>query len=164
MTRGARHCFFSSLRNKRLAACLSRRLWTKTSSTTPSWSTARHSQCFLPPIIRHTSSRCHLSPGLGSRRRIWLAKLWPNLRAHCRTVSWAQLESRHVDLTISKSGPNGHVRDDVAAGHAPSSLLFGMHSLRCCSVRRSSLHGSDCKLLAPKPEHEGPDCDIEHRR
>src|SRR3954447_974744 len=63
MTRGARHCFFSSLRSRRLAACLSRRLWTRTSSTTPSWSTARQSQCFFPLIIRHTSSRCHLSPG-----------------------------------------------------------------------------------------------------
>src|SRR4051812_45123174 len=54
MTRGARPCFFSSLRSRRLAAFLSRRLWTKTSSTTPSWSTARQSQCFLPPIIRQT--------------------------------------------------------------------------------------------------------------
>src|SRR4051794_9360899 len=88
MTRGARPCFFSSLRSRRLAAFLSRRLWTKTSSTTPSWSTARQSQCFFPLIIRHTSSRCHLSPGQGSRRRIWLAKSWPNLRAHWRTVSW----------------------------------------------------------------------------
>src|SRR3954452_19027676 len=65
MTRGARPCFFSSLRSRRLAARLSRRFWTKTSSTTPSWSTARHSQCFLPPIIRHTSSKCHLSPHAG---------------------------------------------------------------------------------------------------
>src|SRR5215208_2551022 len=73
MTRGARPCFFSSLRSRRLAACLSRRLWTKTSSTTPSWSTARQSQCFVHMIIRHTSSRCHLSPAWGSRRRIWLA-------------------------------------------------------------------------------------------
>src|SRR5829696_8109313 len=40
MTRGARHCFFSSFRSRRLAARLSRRLWTRTSSTTPSWSTA----------------------------------------------------------------------------------------------------------------------------
>src|SRR3954449_8289095 len=47
MTRGAWHCFFSSLRSRRLAACLSRRLWTRTSSTTPSWSTARQSQCCL---------------------------------------------------------------------------------------------------------------------
>src|SRR3954451_24485925 len=60
ITRGARHCFFSSLRSKRLAAFLSRRLWTRTSSTTPSWSTARQSQCFVPLIIRHTSSRCHM--------------------------------------------------------------------------------------------------------
>src|SRR4051794_19721500 len=77
-----------SLRSRRLAACLSRRLWTKTSSTKPSWSTARQSQCFFPLIIRHTSSRCHLSPVPGSRRRIWLVNAWPNLRAHWRTVSW----------------------------------------------------------------------------
>src|SRR3954462_1066985 len=51
MTRGARPCRFSSLRSRRLAAFLSRRLWTKTSSTTPSWSTARQSQCFWPAII-----------------------------------------------------------------------------------------------------------------
>ena len=54
MTRGGRICRFSSLRSRRLAACLSRRLWTRTSSMTPSWSTARQSQCFLPRIIRHT--------------------------------------------------------------------------------------------------------------
>src|SRR4051812_29793459 len=53
MTRGSRPCFFSSLRSRRLAARLSRRFWTRTSSTMPSWSTARQSQCFLPPIIRH---------------------------------------------------------------------------------------------------------------
>src|SRR5215217_8242524 len=41
MTRGARPCFFSSLRSRRLAARLSRRFWTRTSSTNPSWSTAR---------------------------------------------------------------------------------------------------------------------------
>src|SRR5215212_3566386 len=52
MTRGARHCFFSSLCSKRLAARLSRRLCTRMSSTMPSWSTARHSQCFLPAILR----------------------------------------------------------------------------------------------------------------
>ena len=44
MTRGGRICFFSSLRNNRLAACLSRRRWTRTSSTIPVWSTARHNQ------------------------------------------------------------------------------------------------------------------------
>src|SRR3954451_19439709 len=60
MTRGARHCRFSSLRRSRLAARLSRRLCTRMSSTRPSWSTARHSQCFLPAILRATSSRCHV--------------------------------------------------------------------------------------------------------
>src|SRR4051812_5957250 len=94
-----RVCRFSSLRSRRLAARLSRRFWTRTSSTTPSWSTARQSQCFCPLIIRHTSSRCHLSPGQGSRRRIWLAKSCPNLRAHCRTVSWLTSMPRAASIS-----------------------------------------------------------------
>src|SRR5438270_8569516 len=69
-TRGARPCFLRSLRNRRLAAFLSRRLWTRTSRTKPSWSTARQSQCFLPETLMTTSSRCHLSPRRGARRRI----------------------------------------------------------------------------------------------
>src|SRR3954464_1514940 len=51
MTRGARHCRFSSLRSKRLAARLSRRLCTRISSTRPSWSTARYTQCFWSAIF-----------------------------------------------------------------------------------------------------------------
>jgi hypothetical protein len=43
-----------------LAARLSRRLCTRMSSTRPSWSTARHTQCFLPAIVITTSSRCHV--------------------------------------------------------------------------------------------------------
>src|SRR4029079_8186039 len=39
------------------------------SRTMPSWSTARHTQCFLPAILMATSSRCHLSPAQGSRRQ-----------------------------------------------------------------------------------------------
>src|SRR3954464_4427350 len=72
MTRGTRPCFFSSLRSRRLAACLSRRFWTRTSSTTPSWSTARQSQCFWPPIIRHTwrVGRGSLTP-TPSQHRAW---------------------------------------------------------------------------------------------
>src|SRR3954462_12355942 len=50
-TRGGRPWRLRSLRKRRLAALLSRRLWTSTSSTVPSWSTARHSQCFLPAIL-----------------------------------------------------------------------------------------------------------------
>src|SRR4051812_21858729 len=65
MTRGARHCRFSSFRSKRLAARLSRRLCTRMSSTRPSWSTARHTQRFWPAILMATSSRCHLSPAQG---------------------------------------------------------------------------------------------------
>src|ERR687894_2318364 len=57
MTRGARHWRFSSLRSRRLAARLSRRLCTSTSSTSPFRSTARQSQCCTPAILMATSSR-----------------------------------------------------------------------------------------------------------
>src|SRR4051812_21270746 len=69
------------------------------SSTMPSWSTARHSQCFLPAILMATSSRCHLSPAQGRRRRIRLAKSWPNFRAHCRTVSWLTMMPRAASIS-----------------------------------------------------------------
>src|SRR3954469_2772913 len=49
----------------------------------------------------HTSSRCHLSPGQGSLRRIWLAKPWPNLRAHCRTVSWLTSIPRAASISLT---------------------------------------------------------------
>src|SRR5215207_6208754 len=52
-----------------------------------------------PLIIRHTSSRCHLSPGPGSLRRIWLANAWPNLRAHWRTVSWLTTMPRAASIS-----------------------------------------------------------------
>jgi hypothetical protein len=39
MTRGSRICLFSNLRSSLLAARVSRRRWTRTSSTTPVWST-----------------------------------------------------------------------------------------------------------------------------
>src|SRR3954453_2305575 len=42
----------------------------------------------LSPNHRPPSSKFHLSPAPGSRRRIWFAKACPNLRAHWRTVSW----------------------------------------------------------------------------
>jgi hypothetical protein len=62
----ARPCFLRSLRNRRLAAFLSRRLWTRISRTSPFWSTARQSQCFFLAIVMTTSSRCHLSPRQGA--------------------------------------------------------------------------------------------------
>src|SRR3954462_11279626 len=94
MTRGARHCFFSSFRSKRLAARLSRRLCTRMSSTMPSWSTARHTQCFLPAIFTATSSRCH----------VWMP---PN----------AQEDFERLDHVIGCGHVSGlQVRPDMAAG------------------------------------------------
>jgi hypothetical protein len=74
------------------------------SSTTPAWSTARQSQCFTPPILSTTSSRCHLSPTRGRRRRIWLANCWPNFSAHCRTVSWLTMTERAFGLACPVKG------------------------------------------------------------
>src|SRR4051794_5023627 len=132
MTRGARPCFFSSLRSRRLAARLSRRRWTKTSSTTPSWSTARQSQCFVPLIIRHTSSRCHLSPTQGSLRRIWLANAWPNLpgplahrlRAHVDAAGGKHLLT-HAQAQGKAELKQDGVADDLAGKGAAGVGGFG---------------------------------------
>src|SRR5271156_775634 len=107
MTRGGRICLFSSLHRSRSAACLLRRRWTRTSSTTPTWSTARQSQCFTPVILSTTSSKCHLSPTRGRRRRIWLANGWPTLRAHCRTVSWLTMMPRAASNSSTMRSPSG---------------------------------------------------------
>jgi len=80
---GRLHLLFSSLRSSRLTAYLSRRCWTRISSTIPVWSTACHSQYVTPQILSTTSSKYHLSPIRGGRRRIWLANDWLSLRAHC---------------------------------------------------------------------------------
>ena len=77
----------SSLQKNRLAATAFRRDWTRTSSTLPCWSTARHRYHSLPLIPTNTSSRCHLSAGRGRRRRSWLAQACPNLAHHRRIVS-----------------------------------------------------------------------------
>ena len=42
----------------------------------------------LPWIRMNTSSKCHLSPGCGRRRRTLFAKLAPNLAHHRRTLSY----------------------------------------------------------------------------
>ncbi len=59
----------SIFRMKRFAALVSRRFWIRTSSTNPSWSTARHRKCRSPLIVTTASSRCHMSPRRGVRRR-----------------------------------------------------------------------------------------------
>src|SRR3954453_5154531 len=63
---------------------------------------------FVPPVSRHTSSRCHLSPAQGSRRRIWLANAWPNLRAHCRTVSWLTTIPRAASISSTMRRLSGN--------------------------------------------------------
>ena len=79
MTRGGRTCFFSSLRSRRSAACLSRRLCARMSSAPVRrsreavWSTARHGRYFTPASVGTTSSRHRLSPAAGSLRRVWRA-------------------------------------------------------------------------------------------
>ena len=63
----------SSLRKNRVAATAFRRDRTRTSSTLPRWSTARHRYRSLSLTRVTTWSRCHVSPGRGRRRRSWLA-------------------------------------------------------------------------------------------
>jgi Molybdopterin-binding domain of aldehyde dehydrogenase len=58
-------CFLSSLRNSFTAAALSRRRCTSRSRTSPSSSTARHSQNCRPAIVTAISSRCHCDVGRG---------------------------------------------------------------------------------------------------
>jgi hypothetical protein len=57
------------------------------SSTTPSLSTARHSQRFSPPIFTTISSMIQQPAGRGCRQPRLLAKRGPNLIVHLRTVS-----------------------------------------------------------------------------
>ena len=68
----------------RLAALAFLRLCTSTSRTKPSWSTARHSQCFVPATLTTTSSRCHLSPKRpADRRRISIGEVAAELLRPC---------------------------------------------------------------------------------
>src|SRR3954462_580350 len=53
-------------------------------------------------------ARCHLSPAQGSRRRIWLAKPWPNLRPHWRTVSWLTSMPRAANISSTMRRLSGN--------------------------------------------------------
>src|SRR4051812_37224826 len=46
----------------------------------------------------------------GSRRRIWLANAWPNLRAHCRTVSWLTTIPRAASISSTMRRLSGNRR------------------------------------------------------
>src|SRR5215471_16586205 len=176
MTRGGRICFFNSLRNNRLAACLSRQRWTRTSSTIPVWSTARHSQCFTPPILSTTSSRCHLSPARGSRRRIRLANGWPNLPAHCRTVSWLTMMPRAASNSSTMRSPSGkrkrlnnraenshqptrrrerQMKQFKSAGQAPRFLSAHDQINNLFHLRRDHVTAAEYRASRTKPSRSG---------
>ena len=55
-----------------------------------------------------TSSRCHLSPAQGSRRRIRLANSWPNVSAHRRTVSWLTTMPRAASISSTMRRLSGN--------------------------------------------------------
>src|SRR5271165_6653087 len=61
----------------------------------------------LQKRVRDTPSRCHLSPRRGARRRIRLANSRPNLRAHCRTVSWLTMMPRPASNSSTMRRPSG---------------------------------------------------------
>src|SRR5262249_1343823 len=65
-------------------------------------------ECRRPAIFSTTSSKCHLSPTRGSRRRIRLANCWPNLRAHCRTGSWLTMMPRAASNSSTIRSPSGN--------------------------------------------------------
>src|SRR4029079_7730147 len=73
------------------ATCASRLRWTRKSSTSPSLSTARHSQ-YLPPRIEITiSSRCQWSRGRGREdRRPELQEHTPDRLVGCVNTSLGQ--------------------------------------------------------------------------
>ena len=64
---------------KRFAACVLRRLWTRISSTLPSWSTALQRECVFPLIFQYTRIQVPLVPTLRTSAtefvRVCLTKL-----------------------------------------------------------------------------------------
>ena len=69
---------------------------------------ASKSQCFFPAKPTTTSSRCHLSPRRGARRRIRLANSRPNLRPHCRIVSCVTEIPRAASISSTMRRLNGN--------------------------------------------------------
>jgi hypothetical protein len=90
-TLGAKPCFLSSLRMSFKAASLSRRRCTSRSRTSPSSSTARHSQNCLPAISTAISLRCHRAVARWRLRQSSRANKGPNFKTpdvlgHDRTL------------------------------------------------------------------------------
>jgi hypothetical protein len=77
----------SNFRSSFSAACLFRRFWTSTSSTSPSSSTARHRYIRRPRIRTTISSKRHRPVGDDRRRRRLAAINGPNFITQQRTAS-----------------------------------------------------------------------------
>ena len=78
------------------------------SSTLPCWSTARHRYRCAPLIWTNTSSRCHLSPGRGPRRRSWFAYCCPNRSHQARIVSYDTSTPRSSISSCTSRKLNGN--------------------------------------------------------
>ena len=84
---GGEPCFLSSLQMSLHAAALFRRRWIRTSSTSPSSSTARH-RYICRPLIRTTiSSKCQRELGFARSCRRFRAIAGPNLPTQRQIVS-----------------------------------------------------------------------------
>jgi len=84
------------------------RFWTRTSSTSPSSSTARQSHIRRPAIFTTISSRCHRPAGAHRRRRKFAAISGPNLITQQRIASrltsiprWASSSSTSRMLSVN---------------------------------------------------------------
>ena len=64
----------------------------------PSWSTARHSQCFLPAILTRPLEMPLVS-GTGQTPPDLVRELLAELRAHCRTLSWLTMMPRAASIS-----------------------------------------------------------------
>ena len=94
---GAKPCFLSSFRSNRPADRAQRRRWTRKSSTSPSSSTARHSQYFRSLISITISSRCQR----GARSRTAASKIGGDQTSELQKPAADRL-IRNVDATLSQ--------------------------------------------------------------
>ncbi len=161
MLSGRTPVFFRSFRNKRIAALVLRRFWTRTSRTSPSSSTARQSHIRFPEIFTTISSRCQRPVGLwsGSAKVLseksaeferpasngFVVRLDPTLGQHLLDVAQTQGESE-----IQPNGLSDHVgrepvpfERDCLHGHSPNLGAKLPPNRRNISV---CLTGSGCEV------------------
>ncbi len=115
-----------SRRKKRPAAALVRRFWTRMSSTLPSWPTARRRYFRSPSIVTRTSSRRHLPPGRGRRRRSALACVGMHWRRPCPYFAHQRQMLCHATTgahTASESDTAPPLRRSASAPDSPDPRL-----------------------------------------